>query len=138
MEFRKMTEQDWKIAEEHPLYPNGKKEVNDVQDFDFTFEHDGQVMCVGGFRMITETSAWGWIQLTEYSKEHLVPSIRVVKEWMEEWCKNHSIIRLQAWVATDFIEGMRTVEHFGFRRECLLNDFLGKDKPAVLYAKIMR
>jgi hypothetical protein len=135
MEFRQATEADIKFAADHALFPKRDPDQENNADFVYTLDHGDYILAVGGFRMITETTAWAWIELTEYVGNHLIPTIRVISEYMEIFCKNHKIRRLQAWVDEDFSEGMRTAIHLGFESEYILKDFLGKDKNAIMFVK---
>lgn len=135
MEFRKATEEDLQFVIEHGLYPPTGKEQSEPIDFIYTLDHGDYILGVGGFRMITDTTAWAWIDLSEYVGRHLVPTIRVIAEYMEVFCKNHHIRRLQAWVDKEFKEGLRTARHLGFEEEYMMKDFLGKGKDAIMFVK---
>jgi hypothetical protein len=135
MEFRQATEADLKAVVENSLYPSQGKESTEAIDFIYTLDHGDYILGVGGFRMITDATAWAWIELTMFVGRHLVPTVRVIAEYMEIFCKNHNIRRLQAWVAKGFEEGIRTTRHLGFEEECVMKDFLGKGKDAILFVK---
>jgi hypothetical protein len=135
MEFRQATEADIQFAADHALYPKRDPDKENCADFVYTLDHGDYLLAVGGFRMITDTTAWGWVELTEFVGNHLVPTIRVISEYMDIFCKNHKIRRLQAWVADRFEEGFRTVRHLGFDEEYLMKDFLGKGKDAIMFVK---
>ncbi len=139
MKFREMTFEDLAFVEEHSLYKeNADKEHPERIDFDFVLEHDNYILAAGGFRIINKTTAWAWIELTEYiKKEHLITTYRTIKEWHEIWCKIKKIYRLQAWVRSGFEEGKRLAEHLGFEKEFKMKDFLGPEKDAWMYVKIM-
>lgn len=138
MEFRAMTEADLKIILEHSLYAQEpKNSMSDDAHAEFVLEHGDSILAAGGFRAITETTAEGWIMLTDYVGNHLIPVYKVISEWLEIWCKNHKIHRVQAWVKSGFEEGKRTVRHLGFTEEFKMLDFLGPGKDAYLYYRIM-
>jgi len=133
-----MTEADLKVIEKHSLYPQEPKNgCSDNAHYEFVLEHGGYILAAGGFRAITETTAEGWIQLTDYMGPHLIATYRVISEWLEIWCKNHKIHRIQAWVKAGFEEGKRTVEHLGFQKEFKMVDFLGKGRDAWQYYRLM-
>jgi hypothetical protein len=132
MEFRIATKADIDFVAENSLYgPIGKEQQEQI-DFVYTLDHGDYILGVGGFRMVTDSTAWGWIELSGYIGNHLVPTIRVIQDYMKIFCSNHKIRRLQAWVASDFPEGIRTAKHLGFVEECTMIDFLGKGKNAIL------
>ena len=136
MDFRIMTADDLAFVDAHPLYPAERKERKDDQDFNFALQHGDYVLGVGGFRMITDTTAWAWVQLTSYVGHHIIPTIRVITEYADIFCKKHKILRLQAFVRADFPEGHRLVEHLGYFREGpVMKDFCGKGIDAHLYVK---
>jgi hypothetical protein len=135
MEFREATEADLNFVNQHGLYPPTGKERMDRIDFIYTLDHGDYILGVGGFRIITDTTAWAWIELTEYVGAHLVPTVRVINEYMHDFCKRYNICRLQSWVAKDFAEGLRTVRHFNFEEEYTLKNFLGKGKDAILFVR---
>lgn len=136
MEFRIATQEDLDFVSEHKLYPNDDdKKGPERTDYVYTLDHGDYILGVGGFRLVTNTTAWAWFELTEYVGDHLVPTYRCIVEWMEIFCKNHGIIRLQAWVEKGFTQGMRTMRHCGFQEEYMLKDFLGQDRDAIMFAK---
>lgn len=135
MEFRQSTQSDFDFVTEHSLYKSGEKDVPSQVRYAYTLDHGDYILGIGGFEMITDTTAWAWLELTEYVGSHLIPTFRVVAEYIDIFCKNHKIRRLQAWVDKDFPEGIRTVRHLGFQEEYMLKDFLGKGKNAIMFVK---
>jgi hypothetical protein len=135
MEFRQATEDDLTFVKAHSLYPPTGKENSDAFDFVYTLEHGEYILGIGGFRMITDATAWAWIELTEFVGSHIIATYRVISEYMEIFCTNHTICRLQAWVDKDFQAGNRTAFHLGFSVEQQMKDFLGKGRDAILYVK---
>lgn len=134
-----MTKEDYEFVSEHPLYPSDKGDPMTPYFEAFTFEYHGQVMGCGGFQMITETTAWAWLCMTENVGHNLIPTVRVIKEYLDKWCKSHDIIRLQAWVKIGFAQGARMVEHLGFVEEGPpMRHFCGQGAPAQLYVKMFQ
>lgn len=133
MEFREATTEDLKVCSEHSLHELDTKSTVSKEDFAFVLDHGDHILCAGGFQMITDVCAWAWIMPTKYVGSHWVPTIRVIKEWMEIWCKEHEIVRLQAWVKVGFDEGIRTAEHLGFIKEYKMNNFIADGVDAWLY-----
>lgn len=133
-----MTESDFGFAEMFAMYPEDIKEKREIIDHDFALEKESVILAVGGFRMITDKTAWSWILLTKHAStnERLVNLFRTLKEFTEQFCKDNKIRRLQAWVKVGFEEGVRTVEHLGYKRESIMHHFID-DEPAYLYVKIM-
>lgn len=135
MEFKEATEAELSFATNHSLHGTTDKGTPERIDYVYTLKHEENVLGVGGFRMITDTTAWAWIEPTEFIGGHLVPTYRVINEYMAIFCKNHGIRRLQAWVEKGFSEGMRTVRHCGFEEEYMMKDFLGKGRDAILFVR---
>ena len=138
MNFREITQADIDYCAKNGLY--ARKYANDEGPLSlgWTLEHRNDVLAIGGFLFITNTTAWAWIELSQASKQYVLESYRVIKEWMEIACEEKKIVRLQAWVDPEFEAAIRTVEHLGFFRESTMRDFLGKGKPAFLYVKLFQ
>jgi hypothetical protein len=149
MEFRIAKPEDFKFIDEHPLYPDqvDKKPLEKI-DYDFVLDHGDYILGAGGFRLINDHTAWVWVMMTEYVGNHLVPSVRVIKEWMEgyydkekNWnpgfCVEHSVYRLQASVAVNFQQGNNIARMLGFEKESKMLNFFGKGKDAWLYVRFM-
>ena len=135
-EFRAMTAQDHETMMAHCLYEQQKENPQAPYFETFAYEHHGELFGCGGFQMITETTAWCWVALTDLISSRYVPAYRVIKEFLEKWCLENGIVRLQAWVKQDFIEGERLVEHLNFQKEGdHMKDFCGKGVSAQLYVK---
>ena len=111
------------------------KERPQLVDFYYTLEHEGNVVGVGGIRLITSATAWCWFTLTEHAEGHTKTVYRVLKEWILIMVKEKKIKRLQAHIDPDSPEAIRTVQHLGFEKECIMEGFLG-DKNALLYKRI--
>jgi len=135
MNFRVAKYEDLEFVRRHSLFPNDVKEQVAQIDSDFVLEHNDKVLIIGGFRMITESTCWGWFQMTEFVGEHIVPVYRVIKEYLEIWCRDHHITRLQVYVETGFEKGFRVVEHLGFEQEHIMKHFMGKDRDAILFVR---
>jgi hypothetical protein len=134
MKFRQMTDTDVAFVAEHSVSRGILGKQPEKIDWDYCLEHEGKVLAVGGIHLVNMTTAWGWIELTSFSKEHTVTVYRVIKEWMEICCKNHGIKRLMAYVDCEYPEGVRTVEHLGFHQESIMPMFID-DKSAYLFIK---
>jgi hypothetical protein len=131
-----MTHEDWDYLEEHSLYENERKNEKAPDHFAYVYEHDGNIIAAGGFQAITETTYWAWAQLTEFCDGNLVMAYRVIKEYMDIFCKENKVRRLQAWVRLGFEEGERMVGHLGFYYESTMHNFVD-GMPAKLYVKHM-
>ena len=91
---------------------------------------------IGGILKITDTTAWGYVEMTKYAMDYIYTAYRVIKEWLEITCEEHGIIRLQAWIECGVQERLVFAEHLGFTQEGpIMRDFLGKNQPAYLYVR---
>jgi hypothetical protein len=133
MNFRETTQEDLEYMTNHSVSRGFK--CPDRTDYCFTLEHD-VVYGIGGFRLITPTTAWCWVNMAEIAKEHIVVSYRVIKEWIEIFAEEHKLKRLQAYIECDFPEAVRMAQHLGFKKESIMHSFID-DKPAFMYVRIM-
>lgn len=136
MEFRTTTQEDLDFVANHSVSRGILKRQPECIDFCYTLEHEGEPLGIGGFRLINETTAWCWIDMTDRVGSHLIPAYRVVKEWMNIFVKEHGIKRLQAYVEMDFPEAIRMVQHLGFEKESIMRNFVG-DKDVSMYVRII-
>lgn len=134
MNFREMTDEDIEAVKNRSISRGILNKQPDRIDYNFTLEHEDKILVVGGIRLINATTAWGWIDLTADAGKHIIEVYRVIKEWMAKLAKIHKLIRLQAYVQSDFPEAIRTVEHLGFHYENFMPNFVG-DKTALMYVK---
>ena len=134
MELRETTIEDLQFVAEHSI-SRGAKEVPEQTDFWYTIEHDGEIMCTGGFRLINMTTAWCHVNLTDCSGGHIVHLYRIIRDWIDNFVKEHNIRRLQSYVMCDFEEGIRMVEHLGFTKESIMLGFSG-NKPAYMFVRL--
>ena len=126
MIFREATQEDLEYMAEHSINRTVDRKQMERVDYIFTLEHDGNILGIGGFRMIIPTTAWVWVDLSEYGVKHLRDSYRVMQEWMETFVNTHKIVRLQAFVKNE-VKHIRLVQHLGFERESTMEKFYGDD-----------
>jgi hypothetical protein len=134
MELRATTIDDLQFVAEHSI-SRGAKDVPLQTDFPYTIEHEGEVMCTGGFRLINMSTAWCHVNLTDCSGGHIVHLYRIIRDWITSFTEENNIRRLQCYVECDFEEGIRLVEHLGFHKESIMPNFAGDD-PAFMYSRI--
>ena len=94
----------------------------------------GEVLAVVGMVLVSPTTAWCYMNVSKEVHGRVIAAYRVLGEWFNQVVKTHRLERLMAVVRADFPEGIRTVEHMGFRREAELPRFYG-DKPGLLYVR---
>ena len=108
-----------------------------MTEYSYSLEHEGKLLASGGFRLINLTTAWCWLDQTHHAGSHIQTMYRVIKEWIDIFVKDKGIKRLQAYIMQDFPEAIRLVEHLGFRRESVMQNFID-DKPAYMYVKFYK
>ena len=136
MEFRETTKEDLEFAENHTISRGIQKHSPEQIDYCYTLEHEGKPLMIGGFSMINRTTAWCWVDITDESGKNIIRIYRIIKEWIDQFCKDHKLIRLQAYVECDFDEAIRMVKHLGFKKESIMANFMG-DKDAYMFVRIL-
>ena len=123
MELRETTSEDLIYAANNSV-SRVDKEPPEQTDFMYTIEHEGDVLAVGGFRLINHTTAWCHVNLTNKASSHTIHTYRIIRDWINEFVEEHGIKRLQAYVEADFQEGIDLVKHLGFERESIMPNFV--------------
>lgn len=134
MEIRELEQSDIEKMKDKSISRGILDKMPPQIDFSFCLENEGTVLAIGGILLITETTAWAWLDLSEDSLDYTATVYRTVKDWMEKLVAIHKIKRLQAYVECDFAKGVRMVKHLGFIKEHIMPRFVG-EKSAYLYVK---
>ena len=135
MEFRKAEESDLAFMAEHTISRGCFKEQPAMMDYVYALEHDGNLLAIGGVKIVNPWTAWAWLDLSEHAPGHYVLLFRLIREWLDAFMEENGIMRIMAGVETDFLKGIEMVEHLGFRRESIMEHFCGK-KDAYCYVRI--
>lgn len=136
MEFRLATQADLDYVAENSVSRGMLKQIPEQTDYVYTFEHEGLPLGVGGLRLINLTTAWCWMDMTPISHKYIKTFYRTVSEWRDSFAKEHGLRRLQAYIECDFPEAVRMIEHLGFEKESIMENFIG-DKDAFMYKRIL-
>ena len=134
MKFRDVAQSDIDYMVENSINGN-LKQLRSV-DHIYTLEHEGIPLLVGGFRLITDTTAWCWTDISHESGKHIKTMYRTIKEWIDIFVRTHNIKRLQACIRVNSPEAIRMVEHLGFRLESSMPKFFG-DSDGFLYVRLI-
>ena len=132
MNFRETTQEDLDFVANHSVSRGILKRQPECIDYCYTLEHEGNILGIGGLRLINATTMWAWTDWTHLAGEHIIVAYRTVKEWLGIFAKEHGIKRAEAYIECSFPEAIRLVEHLGFHRESVMPNFVGKE-PAYLY-----
>ena len=95
-------------------------------DYCYTLEHEDKPLGLGGFRMITQTVCWCWVDLTEDAVKNMVTSFRTMNHWVRTFARAHGILRMQAFVRNED-KYIRLVRHLGFEQESVMKQFYGNE-----------
>ena len=134
MNFRALTKDDIDYMREHTVDKDFYKDKPEQTDFSYALEHKGETLGVGGFHMMNMTTAVCWFDLSDAAGDHVIVCYRVIKEWLDIFCKEQGILRLEAYVKTGFEAGIRTVEHLGFQWQYRAMKYFGQC-PADVFVK---
>ena len=134
MNFREVQQSDIDYMTNNSI--NGDLKQFRAIDFIYTLEHDNIPLLVGGFRLINDTTAWCWTDISHEAANHTITMYRVIKEWIDKFVKDHNIKRLQAFAGLDKTESIRMLQHLGFEQESVMINFFG-DTSAYLYRRII-
>ena len=134
MDFREMTAEDAAFVAEHSISRGVFAKQEARTEWSYTLEDNGKVLGVGGIIMLTPTTAWAWLDITEYAMTRIKTCYRVISDWMMVLAKSKGIRRLQAYIDPSFPQAVRLAEHLNFHRESTMKNFLG-DKDADMYVR---
>ena len=136
MKFRETTQEDIDYVKDHSISRGILDKQPERTDFCYTLEHEGKVLGIGGFRFITLTTAWCWLDVSDQNQQYWPESYPIMKEWIDIFVKEHNIKRLQAYIECDFEKAIRMVKQLGFEKESLMKNFVD-DKDAFMYVRLI-
>jgi hypothetical protein len=136
MEIREATTEDLQYARDHTVSRGKQGTAPEKIDYLYTVEDEGVPMAVGGFRFINATTVWCHVDLTDSAGKSICKTYRVIRDWINEFAKEHNIKRLQAYVRSDFDKGKRLVEHLGFEYEFTMKNFT-EEGDADMYRRLI-
>lgn len=136
MLFRESIPEDVLYMAEHSINQKCDRKQEETIDYTYTLESNGKPIAVGGFRMITSTTCWSWVDLAPEAIVNIRSVFRVLKEWADSFCKQHGIKRMQAFIRQDQPKNIRLVEHLGYTYESTMPYFFG-DESALLFSRII-
>jgi RimJ/RimL family protein N-acetyltransferase len=134
IKFREAIQSDFEYIAENSMSRGIQKLCPEQADYTYTLEHEDVVLGIGGFRMINLHTAWCWVDLGPAGHENGLATYRVIKGWIKSFSEDKGLKRLQAYVECDFPEAIRMVQCLGFKKESIMENFMG-DKDAFMYAR---
>ena len=135
MEFREATESDLAFVGRHTISRGFFAKQPPRVEWVYALEHEGQILGVGGLKLMNPSTAWAWFDLTEFARGHMLIVYRVIRDVLTSTMAEHGLRRVMAVVEPDFPKAIRTIEHLGFEREAILKNFYD-EKDGYLYARI--
>ena len=138
MIFREAIESDYDYMVENSINNKTDRKLQPIIDYEYTLEHEGDILGVGGFRMVTEVTAWCWVNFSEVgvhtTMTNLKETYRASRDWINAWALSHDMKRIQAFVE-DSEEEIRLVRHLGFEQESIMKNFFG-ERDGLMYVRI--
>ena len=134
MIFRDTIQSDLDYMATHTMSRGVQKSCPEQISYMYTLEDDGVPLGIGGFQLLNKYSSWCYVDISPTGHKNIILSYRTIKEKINEFCKEHNLRRLQAYVECDFPEAIRLVEHLGFTNESRMKNFVG-NKDAYMYAR---
>ena len=137
MLLRETTQDDLEYMASNSISRGVTKSCTGQVSFMYTLERDDKPLGIGGFRLITPTTAWCWVDMADLAPKYLITGIRLLKDQIDKFAKEHNLKRLQAYVQYDFKEAIKLVEFLGFEKEFEkpMKNFVD-DKDAYMYIKL--
>lgn len=134
MELREATESDLIFASEHTVSRGCFRERPDKIEYVSALEHEGEILMVGGIKLLNLHSAWVWMDWTEYALKYKIMCLRLVRDYLDGFMEETGVVRLMAAIEVNFPEAINTAEHLGFHREGYMPKFAG-DTAAYMYVR---
>lgn len=135
MNFRIATDSDYEYMATHSINQKVDRKLMECIDYVYTLEHESDILGIGGFRMITPTTCWCWVDLSDLGVEKILTTYRVISEWIDSFVSKKGIKRLQAFVRKDD-NNIRLVEHLGFTRESVMKNFFDEE-DGLMFARVL-
>lgn len=88
---------------------------------------DGDIGCIQGYSIFWQGLAMAGGVVTKSVSKYPVAYMRTVRQYLEFFCKQDNIHRLEAYTQVDYIPGHKWLESLGFERESTLTAY-GSDK----------
>jgi RimJ/RimL family protein N-acetyltransferase len=136
MEFRETIQADLDYMADNSVSRGVQKSCPEQLSYMYTLEDCGEILGIGGFRLINASTAWCWLDMSHSAGKNMIYGYRFLRDEIEKFLHKYNLRRLQAYVECDFPEAIRMVEHLGFKKESTMKNFVG-DKDAYMYVKII-
>jgi RimJ/RimL family protein N-acetyltransferase len=135
MIFREMTQADLDYMAIHGVKEKDRKIHAGQSEYNYALADGDVTLGIAGFRIINDFTAWVWMIPGDEWTQHLAVAFRLLSEWIETFCADFGIRRLEAFVEIGFNEGIRLVEHLGFIEDGIMKNFYG-DLPGLRFVRL--
>ena len=94
MRFRLATEEDLEYMSENSINQRVDRKLMETVDYVYTLTQDDVPLGTGGFRMITPTCCWCWIDITKEARKHALTFFRATRDWIDQFGEIQGIKRM--------------------------------------------
>lgn len=125
MNVRSATAADLKAMGARSVSRGCLGQMPDTTDFVYALEHKGELLAVGGIKLMNPTCAWVWVDLAAQALENQIVLFRIIRKYLDDLMRDKGLTRLMAAVEEDFPEAIRTAQHLGFVKESRMANWVG-------------
>ena len=121
-----------------------QKSVKDLPDLPmpenaFTCEYMGEIVGIGGIKIMWEGVGEAWIILTNHANKDSLFGFRAfykMREKLDSMIVEHKLRRVEAHVREDSLEGKRLIENLGFTFDCIRVQYCPDGSDMLLYSRV--
>tara|TARA_S200002703_G_scaffold109005_1_gene94789 strand:- start:2081 stop:2521 length:441 start_codon:yes stop_codon:yes gene_type:complete len=98
-------------------------ETLDVPGLAFTAVDNGHLVASGGVQPLWNGVGEGWFVQSGFFPKKKISIIKLIKENFDDIINENSFFRVQAGVRSDWRQGVRFAEYFGFQHEGIMRKY---------------
>jgi len=133
--IRLLKQSDIEYLKTHSVSRGLFDKMPEVIDYVYTSEFRGEVLAVGGIKLVNLYTAWCWGDYTDKALEHGRIVARDTRTMHDTFAQSMGLSRMQTYVECDFERAIKFIEFCGFKREYRMPKFMG-DKDAYMYVRL--
>ena len=139
LETRPYEEGDMEYVRRNPFQDlSGYPELT-VPANSYTCVFDGEIVAVGGVKLLSEDDGEAWIIMTKQSKKTGIFGLiacRAISDKMDAIVVELGLSQCQSHIRADFPKAIRFAEALGFANPCEIHDYFPGKVDALLYTKV--